>query len=200
MKLILLETVDGLGRPGDEVRVKDGFARNFLLPKRKAVRHNVDSLRMLARLRKKAEEEERALIASMEELAEKVSGLAIEVRARATEDRHLFGSVTEKDIHLAILAAGWDAVPLRAVRLSAHIKEAGEEQLELHLHGDIRAPYTLTVVPVDIDGDVIELRNAGEHADDGADDEDGDDDAPRAAEGASAGDTQDADAAAPAAT
>lgn len=173
MKLILLETVEGLGRPGDEVRVKDGFARNFLLPKRVAVRHSVDSLRMLGRLKKKADAEERALVASMEELAEKVSGLAVEVRARATEERHLFGSVTEKDIHQAIVEAGWDAVPLRAVRLTTHIKEACEEQLELHLHGEIRAPYTLTVVPVDLDGEVIELFEANEDGDEEGDDAEG---------------------------
>ena len=171
MKLILLESVEGLGRPGDEVRVRDGFARNFLLPQRKAVRYSADTLRMLGRLKQKAEEEERALIASMQELAEKVAGLAIEVRARATEERHLFGSVTEKDIHSAIVEAGWDAVPLRAVRLTAHIKEAGVEELELHLHGDIRAAYTLTVIPIDADGEVIEEIEEEEDGEEGAEGE-----------------------------
>ena len=156
MNLILLETVEGLGRPGDQVRVKDGFARNFLLPGRKAVRNTPDALRMLGRLHRKAEEEERALIASMEDLAAKVKGVELEVRARATEERHLFGSVTEKDIHTSLVEAGWDAVPLRAVRLTQHLKEAGEYELELHLHGDILAPYKLTVIPVDLDGEVIE--------------------------------------------
>ncbi|GJM22611.1 MAG: hypothetical protein DHS20C15_25260 [Planctomycetota bacterium] len=165
MNLILLETVEGLGRPGDQVRVKDGFARNFLLPGRKAVRNTPDALRMLGRLHRKAEEEERELIASMEDLAAKVKGVELEVRARATEERHLFGSVTEKDIHTSLVEAGWDAVPLRAVRLTQHIKEAGEFELELHLHGDILAPYKLTVVPVDLDGEVIEEFVDEEHDD-----------------------------------
>lgn len=189
MNLILLESVEGLGRPGDQVRVKDGFARNFLLPGRKAVRSTPDALRMLGRLQRKAEEEERALIASMAELADKVKGVELTVNARATEEGHLFGSVNEKDIHLALVEAGWDAVPQRAVRLTHHIKEAGEFELELHLHGDILAAYKLTVIPVDADGEVIEpMDEEGE----GDEAEGGDAEASADADGA--GDAEEGDA------
>lgn len=155
MKLILLESVDGLGRPGDQVNVKNGFARNYLLPQRKAVVLTEDSMRMLGKLQAKAEAEERAMISSMEELAAKVKGLAVEVMARATEEGHLFGSVTEKDIHLAIVAAGWD-VALRAVRMPMHLKDAGVHEVELHLYGEITALISVEVVPIDMEGNRIE--------------------------------------------
>ena len=83
MKLLLLESVDGLGRPGDQVSVKDGYARNFLMPKRLAVKATKDALRMLDSLRRKADEEERAMISSMEELALKLKGAEVSVEARA---------------------------------------------------------------------------------------------------------------------
>jgi large subunit ribosomal protein L9 len=155
MKLILLESVAGLGRPGDQVNVKNGFARNYLLPQRKAVVRTDDSMRMLGKLQAKADAEERALISSMEELSAKLKGLAVEVMARATDDGHLFGSVTEKDIHLAIVAAGWD-VALRAVRLPMHLKDAGVHEVVLHLYGEILVPISVEVVPIDMEGTRIE--------------------------------------------
>ena len=161
MKLILLESVEGLGRPGDQVNVKNGFARNYLLPERKAVVLTEDSLRMLGKLKVKAEEEERAMISSMEELAVKLRGLHVEVMARATEEGHLFGSVTEKDIHGAIVAAGWD-VTQRAVRLPMHLKDSGVHEVVLHLYGDITEKITVEVVPIDMEGTRIDSSEAGE--------------------------------------
>jgi large subunit ribosomal protein L9 len=161
MKLILLESVDGIGRPGDQVKVKNGFARNYLLPQRKAIVLTEDSLRMLGKLKARAEEEERAMVSSMEELAAKLRGLAVEVMARATEEGHLFGSVTEKDIHGAIVAAGWD-VALRAVRLPMHLKDSGVHEVELHLYGDITVPISVDVVPIDMEGTRLDSLGAEE--------------------------------------
>ena len=173
MKLILLESVEGLGRPGDEVKVKDGYARNYLLPERKALRLSADSLRMRGKLVLKAEEEERALISSMDELRAKITGQRFEITARATEEGHLFGSVTEKDIHAAMVAASWD-VPLRAVRLTTHIKEAGDHDVTLHLHGEITAGINITVVPVGAEGLPIEVvEDEPEETPDEGDDESG---------------------------
>ncbi|RKY21620.1 MAG: 50S ribosomal protein L9 [Planctomycetota bacterium] len=157
MKLLLLESVDGLGRPGDQVDVKPGFARNYLVPQGKAVRVSPDTLRMLGRLQEKAEAEERALVSSMQELAAKVDGFAVKVNARATEEGHLFGSVTEKDVHAAMAAAGWTELTVRQVRMHGHLKEAGEHEVELHLFGEIEAKVMVTIVPVDSDGYAVEL-------------------------------------------
>lgn len=166
MKLLLLESVAGLGRPGDQVDVKPGFALNFLLPKRKAVKATEDSLRMLDALKQKAEEEERAMISSMEELAAKLKGTEVTVQARATDEGHLFGSVTEKDIHAALVAAGWD-VEQRMVRMTMHLKDAGAHEVEMHLYAEIAVPITVHVEPIDMDGMVIDLTALEEEGEDG---------------------------------
>jgi large subunit ribosomal protein L9 len=156
MELILLQSVEGLGRPGDQVKVRDGYARNFLLPKGKAVPLSPNALRGLSKLKQKAEEEEKALLSTMEELAKKIEGTVLKITARATEEGHLFGSVTERDVHAALTTANW-TVPSRSVRMAAHLKEAGVADVPLHLHGAIVATIKVEVVPVDAEGNVIEV-------------------------------------------
>lgn len=156
MELILLQSVEGLGHPGDQVKVRAGYARNFLMPKGKAVPVSPDALRGLSKLKKRAEEEEKALLSTMEQLAAKIAGAQVQISARATEEGHLFGSVTERDVHHALTSAGWQ-LPLRAVRLAAHLKEAGTTDVELHLHGTITAVVKVEVLPVDAEGNRIEV-------------------------------------------
>jgi large subunit ribosomal protein L9 len=156
MELILLQSVEGLGRPGDQVKVRDGYARNFLLPRGKAVPLSADALRGLSKLKKKADEEEKALLNTMEALAARIAGAQVQITARATEEGHLFGSVTDRDVLAALVAAGWQ-VPPRSVRLPAHIKQAGTTDVELHLHGAIIASVKVEVVPVDVEGNRIEV-------------------------------------------
>lgn len=155
MELILLESVEGLGRPGDQVKVRPGYARNFLLPSAKAVPVSADALRSLDKLKAKADAEERAMLSSMEELAASIEGARVQISARATAEGHLFGSVTEKDIHAALTAAGWK-VSARAVRMPAHLKEAGVAPVELHLYGTITATVQVEVVPIDAEGNRVE--------------------------------------------
>jgi len=184
MHLILLESVEGVGRPGDQVKVKPGFARNYLLPQRKAMPLTEDSLRMLGKLKAKADAEERALISSMEEMSRKIAGLKLSIEARATEEGHLFGSVSDKDVLQVLKAGGWE-VGSRAVRLSSHIKDAGQHPITLHLHADITAEITLEVLPIDADGNRFE---PVAHATGAGDDdlEPGDDDADEGGRGESA--------------
>jgi large subunit ribosomal protein L9 len=186
MELILLESVDGLGRPGDQVKVKSGYARNFLLPSRRAVVLSADALRSVDKLKVKADVEEKAMVSSMDELAQKIAGVVVEISARATQEGHLFGSVTDKDVHAAFTAAGWE-LPVRAVRLVAHIKEAGPAEVTLHLYGEITVDVNVMVVPVDAEGVRIEQEDdeeatAGEEASDEAASEDASEDAEEASE------------------
>ena len=157
MELILLQSVEGLGRPGDQVKVRDGYARNFLLPKGKAVPLSPNALRGLSKLKQKADEEEKALLSTMEELARKIEGTVLKISARATEEGHLFGSVTERDVHVALTTGGW-TVPLKSVRMAAHLKEAGVTDVPLHLHGSIVATIKIEVVPVDAEGNTIDIK------------------------------------------
>ena len=168
MELILLESVEGLGRPGDQVTVKPGYARNYLLPAGMAVPLSADALRGIDKLKQKADAEERALVSSMEELSLKIAGVEVEISARATSEGHLFGSVTERDVHAAFVAAGWQ-LPARAVRLEAHLKECGPADVLLHLHGEIKAEVKVVVVPVDAEGVRIELDGDEEPAAKGED-------------------------------
>ncbi len=174
MELILLESVEGLGRPGDQVKVKTGYARNFLLPAGKAMPVNKEVLRGLDKLKARAEEEERALISSMDELKAKIDGQVIILNARATEEGHLFGSVSERDVQTALEASEWP-IPPRAVRMEQHIKEAGVVAVEVHLYGEITATVNVEVVPIDVEGNPIEIvgegetENADEDADEGGD-------------------------------
>ena len=168
MKLLLLESVYGLGRPGDQVAVKPGYARNYLIPHRLATPVTSDSLRMLSRLKQKADEEERAAISSAQEMADKVNGVAVTIQGRATEEGHLFGSVTEKDVARALAAAGWE-VPVRAVRMTHHLKEAGVTEVELHFYSGISATITVDVQPIDSDGNLVHAEEKGETPDDSPD-------------------------------
>jgi large subunit ribosomal protein L9 len=164
MELILLHSVEGLGRPGDQVKVKPGFARNYLLPKGIAVPVSAEAMRSLDKLRARADAEERALLSSMEELAKAIEGAEVRIESRATEERHLFGSVNEKDIHSALVAAGWK-IPPRSVRLETNLKESGVAEVELHLYGTVTATVKVDVVPVDAEGRVIEEPSEDEAAD-----------------------------------
>lgn len=156
MDLILLESVEGLGRPGDQVKVKSGYGRNFLLPAGMAVPVSADALRGIGKLKQKADAEERAMLSSMEEMGQKIAGVEVEISSRATMEGHLFGSVTEKDVHAAFVAAGWQ-LPARAVRMETHLKECGPADVLLHLYGEITAEVKVVVVPVDAEGVRIEL-------------------------------------------
>ncbi len=163
MELILLQSVEGLGRPGDQVKVRAGYGRNYLLPSGRAVAVSADVLRGLSKLKAKADAEEKALLTSMEELAQKLTGASVQITARSTEDGHLFGSVTDKDIHHAFTLAGWQ-IPARAVRLHAHLKDAGVVDVTLHLHGEVTAAVKVEVVPVDAEGNKIEVVASVERA------------------------------------
>jgi large subunit ribosomal protein L9 len=164
MELILLQSVEGLGRPGDQVKVKSGYGRNFLLPYGKAVPVSANALRGIGKLKARAEEEERAMLSSMDQLAQKLAGFTVKLTARATEEGHLFGSVTDKDVMGALTAAGWHQIPHRAVRMPSHIKEAGVTEVTLHLYGTIEAAIKVDVVAVDGEGNAIDISAAREAA------------------------------------
>jgi large subunit ribosomal protein L9 len=171
MEVNLNEYVSGLGRPGDQVKVKSGYARNYLLPHAKAVPVSADVMRNLGKLKERADEEERAMLSSMEEMKAKLAGTVVEITARATEDGHLFGSVTDKDIQSALESEGW-SLPPRSVRLEGHVKEAGDTTVSVHLYGDISADVQVRVVPVDGEGLALDVTAAGKaNAEDAGDDD-----------------------------
>ncbi|MBU3749375.1 MAG: 50S ribosomal protein L9 [Mycobacterium sp.] len=147
MKLILTAEVDHLGAAGDTVEVKDGYGRNFLLPRGLAIpatrgaQKHVDSVRR-ARDAKTVRDREHA-----EEIKAAIVGLGPVALAVKTHDSgKLFGSVTASDVVVAIKRAGGPAVDKRAVRLpKAHIKEIGSHTVAVHLHPEVDVDVILDV-------------------------------------------------------
>jgi large subunit ribosomal protein L9 len=144
MQVILLERIAKLGQMGDIVRVKDGYARNYLLPQGKALRANEDSKKRFER--EKAQLEARNLEArkEAEAVAEKLSGQTFVVIRQAGETGQLYGSVSTRDIADTAVAGGF-TIERRQVRLDKAIKSIGLHEVLINLHPEVEVPITMNV-------------------------------------------------------
>ncbi len=147
MKVILIDEIRGLGTRGDIVSVKDGYARNFLIPKKLAREATPGNLKSVEQDRKKW-----ALLANQEKetaqkAAERVKGTKVRVEKRVGENGQLFGSVTANEIADALLAKGID-VDKRRIELAHPIKSLGTHDVEVRLHRDVNAQIQVEVVPM----------------------------------------------------
>ena len=144
MEVILLERVAKLGHMGEVVRVKDGFARNFLLPRGKALRATTDNRARFEGM--KADLEARNLKAKGEasKVAEKIAGKNIIVIRQASEAGQLFGSVTVRDIVVAFEADGV-SVARPQIQLDAPIKIIGKHSVTVAVHPEVEVEITVTV-------------------------------------------------------
>ena len=146
MQIILLEKVANLGQLGDVVKVKDGYARNFLIPSGKAKRATDANLKEFDARRAELEKVQAEKLVAAQARAEKLEGARIEIAQKAGVDGRLFGSVTNVDIAEAITAAGV-AVKRFEVRLpNGPLKAIGEYDLEIALHHDVVAAVKIVVV------------------------------------------------------
>lgn len=145
MEVILLDKVENLGGIGDKVKVKPGYARNYLLPQGKAARATPENIAAFEKRR--AELEVRAAAAANEARAraEKISGLKLVIRAKVGSEGKLFGSVGTSDIAEAAEAAGV-AIERSEVRLAeGPLRMVGDHEIEIHLHSEVSVPITVTV-------------------------------------------------------
>ncbi|HEY3051920.1 MAG TPA: 50S ribosomal protein L9 [Thermoanaerobaculia bacterium] len=150
MKVILTEEIRGLGTRGDIVNVKDGYARNYLLPKNLAREATPGNLKSIEQERKKW-----ALLAQNEKVtAEKaaasVQGIKITVQKRVGENGQLFGSVTANEIADALEAKGIE-VDKRRIELAHAIKSLGVHDVDVRLHRDVTAHIQVEVVPIGVE-------------------------------------------------
>lgn len=146
MQIILLEKVGGLGNLGDLVNVKNGYARNYLIPQGKAQRANAANLAAFEEKRAEYEAHQAAVLADAQTRKEKLHGQTINVAQKAGVDGRLFGSVTTHDIAEAIVDAGIE-VAKSCVRLpNGPLKAIGEYEIEVALHSDAVATITVAVV------------------------------------------------------
>lgn len=146
MQVILLENIRNLGQLGDSVSVANGYGRNFLLPKGKAVPATKDNVEKFEARRAELETKAAGILAAAQARADQVAELAVTIEAHSGEEGKLFGSVGTKDIADAVSAAGV-AVEKHEVRLpTGALRNTGEFEIDIHLHPDVNAILKLTVV------------------------------------------------------
>ncbi|KAF7599712.1 MAG: 50S ribosomal protein L9 [Candidatus Dactylopiibacterium carminicum] len=146
MQIILLEKVVNLGNLGDVVNVKDGYARNFLIPSGRAKRANANNLAEFEARRVELEKVAAEKLAEAQAAAGKVEGLTVQLVRKAGVDGRLFGSVTNADIAEALEALG-HKVEKSGVRMpNGPIKTIGDNQIEVALHTDVLANITVSVL------------------------------------------------------
>jgi large subunit ribosomal protein L9 len=146
MQVILLEKVINLGTLGDVVRVKDGYARNFLIPQGKAKRATTANLADFEKRRAELEQAHAATLAQAQERAAKLEGLMVQVTQKAGVDGKLFGSVTNVDISEALKKQGFD-VPKASIRMpEGPLKTIGDYPLKVALHTAVVVTITVSVL------------------------------------------------------
>jgi large subunit ribosomal protein L9 len=144
MEVILLQRIAKLGQMGDVVRVRDGYARNYLLPQRKALRATEASRQRFERDKGQLEARNLEARKEAEAVAEKVAGQSFVVVRQAGETGQLYGSVSTRDI-AEIAAAGGFMIARSQVRLDRAIKSIGLHQIILDLHPEVEVPITINV-------------------------------------------------------
>jgi large subunit ribosomal protein L9 len=146
MQVILLEKVANLGNLGDVVKVKDGFARNFLLPQGKAKRATEANLKAFEARRAELEKAQADALEKARERGAKLEGLTLQIVQKAGVDGRLFGSVTNYDIVEALKAQGHE-VERAMVRMPAGpIKQVGETHIQVQLHTDVVVTVNVSVL------------------------------------------------------
>jgi large subunit ribosomal protein L9 len=146
MQIILLEKVTNLGLLGEVVKVKDGFARNYLIPQGKAKRATQASIAEFEQRRAELEKAQAEALAAAQTHAAKLDGLMVQITQKSGVDGKLFGSVTNIDIAEALKAQGFD-VPKAAIRMpQGPIKLIGDQQLKIALHADVVVTITVSVL------------------------------------------------------
>jgi large subunit ribosomal protein L9 len=145
MQVILMDKVVNLGNLGDVVKVKEGYARNFLIPKGFAKRANAENLKVFEARRAELERVAAEKLAAAQAKAAKLEGLKVEICRKAGVDGRLFGSVSPADVAEAITAQGVE-IDKSAVRMPDLLKTIGEFAIEVSPHADVVASVTVTVV------------------------------------------------------
>lgn len=144
MEVILLERVTKLGQMGDVVRVKDGFARNFLLPRGKALRSTKENRSRFETMKVELEARNLALKSEAEKVAKKLDGQSFTVLRQAAEGGQLYGSVSPRDITALVTERGF-AVSRNQIALNTPIKAIGRHTVPVVLHPEVEATIAITV-------------------------------------------------------
>ena len=146
MKLILTQDVNGLGAPGDVVEVKDGYGRNYLLPRGLATAWTKGGEKQVAQIKRARDVREVRDLDDAAAIKSKLEGLKVTLSARTGDTGRLFGAVTVADVVDAITAAGGPAADKRKVTIVAPIKTVGAHKVEVRVHPEALATLNVDVV------------------------------------------------------
>ncbi len=144
-KLLLTVDLPPLGFTGDVVEVKEGYARNYLIPKGFAIEPSPENLKRIEKAKKQSAERRAKLLAEKKAIAERINGLELTINATANPQGHLFGSVSQKEIADALTKEGYNILP-EEIKLQHHIKEIGEYQIKIELAHEVEATVNLKVL------------------------------------------------------
>ena len=145
IKVILLEDVAKLGNAGEIVSVKDGYARNFLIPNNKARPATAGNMKILEAIKKKVSIREQAILTEAKTLADKISNLSLTISAQAGEEEKLFGSVSNEMISETLAAEGV-VIDKKDILLEEPIRKLGVYQVSVKIHPEVRANLKVWVV------------------------------------------------------
>jgi len=146
MQIILMEKVANLGNLGEVVRVKDGYARNFLIPTGKAKRATDSNLKVFEAKRAELEKAQAEQLTQAQERGAKLEGLMVQIAQKAGVDGRLFGSVTNYDIVDALKKQGFEVERAQVRMPGGPIKQVGDTQIAIALHTDVLATITVSVL------------------------------------------------------
>ena len=147
MKLILTKEVDGLGAPGDIVVVKDGYGRNFLVPRRLAMVWTKGGEKQIDTIKRVQDAQSIRDLDHAKEAKAQIETLNVKLAVRAGDAGRLFGAVTVADVVDAVSAAGGPTLDKRSVELTSPIKTIGSHPVTVKLHAEVDATIELDVVP-----------------------------------------------------
>ncbi len=146
MQIILLEKVTNLGQLGDVVKVKNGYARNFLVPHGKAKRATPENLAEFEKRRAELEKQQGDILVQAQSRAEKLNGMLVQITQKAGVDGKLFGSVTTADIADALNAQGFEVTKGEIRMPDGPLKQVGDHDVTLGLHSDVTATIKVSVL------------------------------------------------------
>jgi len=145
MEVILIENIEKLGKVGDVVKVKDGYARNYLIPKKKVLRANKENLKVFDEKKSVIEAEEKKRKEKSEEIAKKIKNLEIIIIRNAAENGQLYGSVTSKDIVKEILLLNKIELLNEQINLKKTLKSIGVYEVEISVYTDLKIKILVVV-------------------------------------------------------
>jgi large subunit ribosomal protein L9 len=146
MKVILHREVEKLGAPGDVVEVADGYARNYLIPRKLAAPASEGAVKHAQQLRRGHDERVRKALAESKAIAEKLVASPLRVKAKAGEDGRLFGSITANELAKQLQERSEGPIDRRQIHLAEPIRNLGTHEITVRLHPEVNATVTVEVV------------------------------------------------------